>query len=106
MWILIFVMAPVGILFCWFGYQIRSKGRIELIHDYHHKRVRDEDVKAYTSLMGLSMYIIGGSLLLVGLLSLFIDAVIIVIAITFAGTFCSLFLMNKAQKRYNGGWFS
>ena len=47
-WFELFFLLIVGILFFCLGWEIWKKEKISLIHDYHHKKVKDSDKKAYT----------------------------------------------------------
>ena len=51
-WFELFFLLIVGILFFCLGWEIWKKEKISLIHDYHHKKVKDSDKKAYTTIMG------------------------------------------------------
>ena len=46
------ITMPVGILFIIFGLLLAIKHKINLIHDYHYKNVKEQDIKAYTKLWG------------------------------------------------------
>ena len=46
-WFELFFLLIVGILFFCLGWEIWKKEKISLIHDYHHKKVKDSDKKAY-----------------------------------------------------------
>ena len=49
-WFELFFLLIVGILFFCLGWEIWKKEKISLIHDYHHKKVKDSDKKAYTTI--------------------------------------------------------
>lgn len=42
-WFELFFLLIVGILFFCLGWEIWKKEKISLIHDYHHKKVKDSD---------------------------------------------------------------
>ena len=52
-WFELIFLLIVGILFFCLGWEIWKKEKISLIHDYHHKKVKDSDKKAYTTIMVL-----------------------------------------------------
>jgi len=58
------VLGFISVLFLWMGYLIWKKQKINLIHAYHYKKVKEEDKKAYTNLMGKAMIVIGVGMLL------------------------------------------
>ena len=44
------------------GFLLWKKGKIEVIHGYHYRKVRQEDKKAYTAIMGKAMVVIGAGI--------------------------------------------
>ena len=46
------IMGVCGALFMYLGWLIWIKEKINLIHDYHYKKVKESDKKAYTAVMG------------------------------------------------------
>lgn len=95
----------VGALCIWLGYLIRVKERIDLIHDYHHRRVAKEDIPAYCAQMGKALYIIGGTITASGFAALFQQETVMTVLLV-GGLAVALVFIHKAQTRYNGGWFS
>ena len=83
---------------------IWKKEKASLIHDYHYRNVRKADLAAYTRLVGIGLILIGAGVCLTGLLHL--------IAPSFwwlpmlAGFLAGFLVLNKAQRKYNGSWFS
>ena len=98
------VCMGAGVLCVVLGLIVWKKQKISLVHDYHTKRVRKEDIPAYTRLIGIGLLIIGigSSVTAVINLALRTSAGWIVFCIGFAA---GILLMNKAQKKYNGSWF-
>ncbi len=105
MWILSLIVIPISLLTFYFGFQIKEKQRISFIHDYHWKNVKEQDYKTYTALMGIGQYSIGFGCLLAGFLGFFFSSIIIIIPL-FIGMILGFIIMHKAQRKYNGGWFS
>lgn len=99
------VLLSVGILFQVLGLLLRKKQKLQLIHDYHVGKVKPEDVPAYTRLMGLGMQAIGAGCLLTGLIAAGLEQPLGWIALPL-GLVVGVALFHKAQKTYNGGWFS
>lgn len=63
------IVGIVGIVFVTLGYLIWKKEKITLLHDYHYDKVLEEDKKAFCTLSGVGVFLIG--------CGLFITAVII-----------------------------
>lgn len=96
--------ALMGCLFISLGFIIWTKQKITLIHSYHYKRVKKEDIKAYTKGIGIGVMVMGAGILCSGLIHYYTDfsfgwlGMIISFVIGFT-------LMAKAQYTYNGGFF-
>ena len=100
----VIVEAAVGAVIITLGVLIWAKQKISLIHEYHYKNVKAEDVPAYTRLIGVGMIIIGAGICLTGVLNLFCSTLWWVpLAV---GCVAGLIVMNAAQQKYNGSWFS
>ena len=86
------------------GFLLWEKGKIEVIHGYHYRKVRQEDKKAYTGIMGKAMVVIGAGIT--------VSAVLGVAALSFAGMVAGiasfaagLCMMLFGQIKYNMGLF-
>ena len=93
-----------GLLCLALGGAIWLRKKITLIHDYHYKKVKEEDKKAYTAVMGKGMMVLGAGCILSGLVCAFgkeawIGPVLI------GGFVLGLGLMLYGQFRYNHGIF-
>lgn len=98
------VELAVGLLCIILGLLLWIRQKVSLIHDYHHKNVKKEDVPAYTRLMGIGLILIGAGICVTGLMNLKESALWwIPMLIGFAA---GLLVTNRAQKKYNGSWFS
>ena len=94
----------VGLVCIIIGLLIWLKKKISLVHDYHYKNVKKEDIPAYTRLLGHGLLFIGTGICVTGLLNLLKSTLWWVpMLIGFVAGFIA---MNKAQKKYNGSWFS
>ena len=94
----------VGLLCILLGLVIWKKQKVSLVHEYHYKNVKKEDIPAYTRLLGIGLILIGIGICGTGLLNLFESSFWwIPMLIGFAA---GIIVMNKAQKKYNGSWFS
>ena len=86
------------------GLLIWKKKKTSLLHDYHYKNVKETDIPAYARLMGIGLMLIGGGICLTGFMNLLASSLW---WIPLAGGFVAgCLVMNKAQKKYNGSWFS
>ena len=54
-------------LIFYLGLQIWKKKKISIRYEYHHKKVKDADKKAYTKQMGKAMLVIGTEVMTVDL---------------------------------------
>lgn len=95
----------VGALLIVLGLLTWKKQKVTILHDYHYKNVRQEDIPEYTMSMGIGQIVIGAGSLLTGVLSFFTDSRATWAAFI-AGLIAGLIIMHKAQMKYNGTWFS
>ena len=96
---------PVGIIFIILGLLMLKKQKIQLIHDYHYKNVKQQDVKAYIRLWGIALTLWGCCSCLVGMID-FIFRSGIGWVLFMIGMVVGFMIGNHAQKTYNGSWFS
>ena len=99
------VYFAVGALLVVLGLVTWKKQKIDLLHDYHYKNVKEEDVPAYTRAMGIGQIVIGAGLCVAGVLCCFVQGPVSLIALV-PGIIGGLVIFHKAQMRYNGSWFS
>ena len=98
------VELSVGLLCVIIGLLIRIKKKVSLVHEYHYKNVRQEDIPAYCRLLGLGLVIIGLGICVTGFFNLFESSLWwIPMLVGFVAGFA---VLNRAQKKYNGSWFS
>ena len=86
------------------GLLVWKKQKVSLIHDYHFENVKQEDLPAYTRLIGIGLIITGLGICVTGILELF-DSPLWWIPMLI-GFIIGLMVLNRAQKKYNGTWFS
>ena len=82
------------------------RGKTDLIHDYHQKKVRDK--AAYGRAFGKAMFAVTAALLLSGILGLFGTSetmATIAIAVLFIGLFIAIVWIVAVQIKYNKGIF-
>ncbi len=80
------------------------RGKTELIHDYHQKKVKDKT--GYGKAFGKAMGVIAIAMALSGIIALFGEAVIwIATAALLTGLTVGIVLIVRVQREYNGGIF-
>jgi len=98
--ILIFLMAA---LFVALGVLI-FRGRTDLIHSYHRKKVRDH--RAYGRDMGKALLIFSAAMTASGAVALLGEATaMIAVAVLVLGIGVGMAMLYAAQKKHNGGLF-
>ncbi len=99
------ILFAISALLFWFGYLLHKKQKITLMHDYHYRKVKQQDIPAYTTQMGIGLYFIGAGLADTAIFSLLFASnwVWLCFALGFS---IGIFIMHKAQMKYNGGWLS
>lgn len=96
----------IGALFIVLGLLIWRKQKVSLIHDYHYRHVKKNDLPSYSRLMGIGMLVMGTGFCICGILSLFVKNGIWCTLTVTVFLIAGLLIFNKAQKKYNGSWFS
>lgn len=99
------ILLLVSCIFFVLAYIIGVKGKINLIHSYHYKYVKDEDKKAYAKIFGKGMNVMASGLLITSILQYITNNEWswLIFCISFV---YGLILFNTAQKKYNNGkWF-
>ena len=100
----VIVELAVGLLCVVLGLVIWIKKKVSLVHTYHYKNVKQEDLPAYARLLGIGQILMGIGICVTGLLNLLKSALWWIPMA--AGFVAGFIVMNKAQKKYNGSWFS
>lgn len=90
----------VGAICIILGVLLWKKQLVSLLHDYHYRHVKKDDIPAYTRQMGTGLMIIGAGIIVTGLLDLARSS-LWWIPLS-AGFVLGLVIMYKAQKKYNG----
>ena len=101
-----FVTALLGAIIAVLGI-INMTGNISSLHSYHRHRVSEEDRKPFGKLVGLGTLIIGISLILFGILSLFNNPILTVLGVVelIVGVIVGLGISFFAMFKYNKGIF-
>ena len=82
------------------GLLIWKKQKISLLHDYHYRNVKKEDIPAYARQIGIGLIITGAGIFFTGLLDFAGSSFWWVAMMT--GFILGLAIIYKAQKKYNG----
>lgn len=98
------VVAFVGICFLILATIIRS-GNTGIIHSYHRKNVKEKDKMAYARDVSKGLYIMAASMVL-SCIFMYFQYMCLFGTSLFAGMGIGAVHISKAQKKYNGGWFS
>ena len=97
------VEAAVGLLCIVLGSVIWAKRKVSLLHAYHYRHVKAEDIPAYTRLVGIGLILVGVGIAVTGVLNFFRSSLWWVPLV--AGFTLGLTVMYIAQKKYNGSIF-
>ena len=95
----------VGLILIVLGLLTWKKQKVTILHDYHYKNVKQEDIPAYTRSMGIGQIVVGAGFCLTGLLKIMTESKL-TWAVLIAGLIIGLIIMHKSQMKYNGTWFS
>lgn len=96
----------IGAMLVIIGLILWKKQKISLIHDYHYTKVKAEDIKSYTKVMGKATIATGMSFMLMGILEMitsipsYMGGLILILGLIVSGV-----MFYRAQKKYNKGMF-
>lgn len=93
----------VGALCIVLGLLVWLKKKLSLLHTYHYKNVKEQDVPAYARLMGIGLITIGVGIAVTGFFNLFYLRLWWVPVLV--GFVVGLTVIVIAQKKYNGSIF-
>ncbi len=97
------VLIAVGIIIVILGI-INIRGNISTLHWYHRKRVAESDIPAFGKVVGTGTVIIGASMFLSGIISIFAKSAFIYL-IAVAGLVAGIPIMLYGMIKYNKGIF-
>ena len=100
----VIIEAAVGALCIVLGLLLWKKQWVSLLHDYHYKHVKKDDIPAYTRQMGIGLIMIGAGIAVTGLLNLVYPPLWWIPLL--AGFVTGIAVIYMAQKKYNGSMFS
>lgn len=93
----------VGAICVILGLLLWIRRKVSLLHDYHYRNVRKEDLPAYTRQMGIGLILIGAGIMITGLLNLAYSSLWWILLA--AGFVSGITVLYRAQKKYNGSVF-
>lgn len=96
------VQAVVGVVIIVIGI-LNIKGNITMLHSYHRKKVKEEDIIPFGKTIGLGTIIVGCTILAAGISELFLNN--ITNAILIVGFIQGFIIMFYALLKYNKGIF-
>ena len=82
------------------GMLLWKKQRVSILHDYHYRHVKKDDIPAYTRQMGIGLIITGTGIIISGLLNLVYSSLWWIPLL--AGFVLGFVVITMAQKKYNG----
>ena len=94
------VEMAVGTMCIVFGLLIWVGRKVSLLHSYHYKNVKREDMPAYTRMVGIGLILIGAGIATTGVLNIFKLALWWIPVVV--GFVSGLTVFIVAQKKYNG----
>ena len=100
----VIVELAVGALCIVLGSILWKKQKVSLVHEYHYKNVKKDDIPAYTRLLGIGLIVIGAGICVTGAFNWFESSLWWVPMLV--GFAVGSAVMSRAQKKYNGSWFS
>ncbi len=96
----VIIELAVGAICIVLGMLLWKKQKVSVLHDYHYKNVKEEDLPAYTRQMGIGLIVIGAGINITGLLNLVKSSLWWIPLL--AGFILGIAVIYMAQKKYNG----
>ena len=94
------IETSVGVLLIVLGSLVWFKRKVSLLHTYHYKNVKEEDLPAYCRMVGIGLILIGLGIGATGVLNLFYLSLWWIPVLV--GFVSGLTVFIIAQKKYNG----
>ncbi|MBQ7546902.1 MAG: DUF3784 domain-containing protein [Clostridia bacterium] len=94
------LFALLGFLFICLGLQIWKKQKISLIISYHCDKVSEENKRAYCTLAGIGVLVMGVGFFLCGICTAFVRSALVFVPMT-AGLVSGIALLTSAVLKYN-----
>ncbi|MBQ9369870.1 MAG: DUF3784 domain-containing protein [Clostridia bacterium] len=96
----VIVKEAVGLLIIVLGLVLWLGRKVSILHAYHYKNVKEENLPAYCRMMGIGLMLVGLGIAVSGILDLFYSALWWIP--TVVGFVLGLTVLFIAQKKYNG----
>lgn len=96
----VIIELAVGTICIILGALLWKKQMLSILHDYHYKHVKKEDITAYSRQMGIGLMIMGAGIIVTGMLNLAHSSLWWIPLL--AGFVLGIAVIYKAQKKYNG----
>lgn len=97
---LLIIAEVVGGLFFGLGWGVWKNDKINLFHDYHVNRIREEDTHAFCRLAGIGLMVLGLGVAAAGIVFYCVESTVGLIPL-FVGFAASMTLLIVAEKKYN-----
>lgn len=94
------ILGLVAVVLIVMGYQVWKNEKITLFHDYHYDKVAEEDKKAFCTISGIGIFIVGMGMLISAVLVGIIDSMWSSIPFA-AGFVFGLIMVIYAGIKYN-----
>ena len=94
------ILLFIGIICMIIGFLMWKKEKISLLHSYHYDKVSDDDKKAFCTISGIGILLIGFGLLITGIIIAITDSALSFIAFAI-GYVVGLVMLIYAGARYN-----
>ena len=94
------ILGLVGSVLIVLGYLIWKKEKISLFHDYHYEKVSEEDKKAFCTISGIGVVLIGIGILTTAIIIGITDSLLSFVAFA-VGFVVGLIMLIYAGIRYN-----
>lgn len=99
----LYILLTLGLIFFALGYFIGVRKKVNLIHSYHYANVKKEDLDDYASKMGEGVSLMGSGMVASGVIDQMLGDYGWIALIFFICV--GLFVIIRAQYKYNGGLF-
>ncbi len=97
---IIILLLAVGAIIIRYGYIVWIKEDLTVLHDYHSNKLSEENKKAFCTIMGVGLILVGAGIAIYGILLSFSPSIKVLIPMA-AGFVIGLVMMVYAILKYN-----
>ena len=97
---IIILLLAVGAIIIRYGYIVWIKEDLTVLHDYHSNKLSEENKKAFCTIMGVGLILVGAGIAIYGILLSFSPLIKVLIPMA-AGFVIGLVMMVYAILKYN-----